>query len=51
LGFTEGKIRNFNKAFQRKGGKAEMVWTCNKKRRRRASQRHYGMKRSEDVRW
>ena len=27
---------------------AEMVWTLNKKRRRRAGQRH-GMKRSEDV--
>jgi hypothetical protein len=28
-----------------------MVWTRNKKRWKRAGQRHYGMKRSEDVRW
>ena len=25
-----------------------MVWACNKKRRRNASERHYGMKRSEE---
>jgi hypothetical protein len=32
--------------------KVEMVWTRNKKRWRRAGQRHYGMRRSEeDVRW
>jgi hypothetical protein len=29
-----------------------MVWTRNKKRGRRAGQRHYGMKKSEeDVGW
>jgi hypothetical protein len=30
-----------------------MVWTCDKKRWRRASHRYYAMKRSEDVenRW
>jgi hypothetical protein len=39
------------KTFQRKRGKAEMVWTCNKKRWRRAGQRHYEMKISEDVGW
>ncbi len=33
------------------GSKVEMLWTRNKKRRRRAGQRHYRMKRSEDVGW
>jgi hypothetical protein len=28
-----------------------MVCTRNKKRRKRAGQRHYGIKRSEDVGW
>jgi hypothetical protein len=28
-----------------------MVWTRNKKRWRRTDQRHYRMKRSEDVVW
>jgi hypothetical protein len=39
------------KTFQRKRGKAEMVWTCNRKRWRRAGHRHDGVKRSEDVGW
>jgi hypothetical protein len=33
------------------GSKVEMIWTCNKKRWKKAGQRYYGMKRSEDVRW
>ena len=31
------------------GSKVEMVWARNKKRRRRARQIHYLIKRSEDV--
>jgi hypothetical protein len=31
------------------GNKPEVVGTCNKKRGRRACQKHYGIKRSEDV--
>jgi hypothetical protein len=34
-----------------KAREAEIVWTCNTKRRRRADQRHYGMKRLEYVEW
>ena len=33
------------------GNKVEMIWTCNKKRWRRACQRHSRMKRPEDVGW
>ncbi len=33
------------------GSEVEMIWTCNKNRRKSAGQRHHGMKRSEDVRW
>jgi hypothetical protein len=32
-----------------KGSKVEMVWTRNKKRLRRAGQRHYGMKGQKNL--